>query len=826
MMAFGVTDLSHDVLVTPTRAQMNDIFEPDAAESRSATSSGLAKVLALFCAFLLPRTFAFISVAGVVACATLLQLVASCSKTGVMAVARPMTVAVPSMNTGQDESPTDGGSISRYPRGFWQMWALQFVGWLSVCTWSFYFSSVWAQILQAKPGTPDFDAAVQQGTQWLLYGSIVFLAAGSFLTQLSAPTGLLGGEMMSMCAAVTVMAATLAAVCLAHLSLQARYVSIVLVVLAMPISYQILANTPFAWIERQDGFDAKSRGKFTGIFNSSLAAAQATTAVLSGPLTAAFGGQLWSAYAAVVVVDIALLVFLTLGYLCRRLERRKFSSSVTGAHCMLPNGKRRPATELQKIAAQLAVAIPELGWSVCEALFIPLLIELEVPAALLSIGWAISPLFGLFLQGYVGRQSDIHGRTPFIVFFGAMSVVGLTVSPLMPLLSSKAAAGMLAMVTFGVADLSRALRWKEQMLEVATAVLSGPLTAACGGQLWSAYAAVVVVDVAILAFLTLAWCKKSGFRTMAGTWGSLRSLGLSAAALAAQLPWWPLSRRRLTLSLLAGYLLSFLNGDERRPGSRRSLFLLAAVQRFWNAVLPFFFNVDCKVEDIEELRACDQCVVAVHPHGVLSFGHYLLISGFHPDLEKALPARRRCALSAGVIFKLPVVREIALGMGCVDAHRDIAERCLCGGLSLSVVPGGEREQLLAQRGQVEKLVLKHRQGFVRLALQHGVPVVPVYVFGEAQLYKQSQLLFGLRSWVQRKLGIALVMPYGPWGLPFLKFPDPIRMVVGKPVHMPRTLHPTSADLEQNHARYVQALCDLFERNKAASGYGSHVLEIV
>ncbi|CAJ1416246.1 unnamed protein product, partial [Effrenium voratum] len=177
MMAFGVTDLSHDVLVTPTRAQMNDIFEPDAAESRSATSSGLAKVLALFCAFLLPRTFAFISVAGVVACATLLQLVASCSKTGVMAVARPMTVAVPSMNTGQDESPTDGGSISRYPRGFWQMWALQFVGWLSVCTWSFYFSSVWAQILQAKPGTPDFDAAVQQGTQWLLYGSIVFLAA-------------------------------------------------------------------------------------------------------------------------------------------------------------------------------------------------------------------------------------------------------------------------------------------------------------------------------------------------------------------------------------------------------------------------------------------------------------------------------------------------------------------------------------------------------------------------------------------------------------------------------------------------------------------------
>ena len=38
--------------------------------------------------------------------------------------------------------------------------------------------------------------------------------------------------------------------------------------------------------------------------------------------------------------------------------------------------------------------------------------------------------------------------------------------------------------------------------------------------------------------------------------------------------------------------------------------------------------------------------------------------------------------------------------------------------------------------------------------------------------------------------------------------------IRSPAACRRTLHPTSADLEQNHAKYVQALCDLFERNKA------------
>ena len=50
------------------------------------------------------------------------------------------------------------------------------------------------------------------------------------------------------------------------------------------------------------------------------------------------------------------------------------------------------------------------------------------------------------------------------------------------------------------------------------------------------------------------------------------------------------------------------------------------------------------------------------------------------------------------------------------------------------------------------------------------------------------------------IGVALVMPYGPSGLPFQKFPEPVRLVVGKPVDMPRIPEPRQQDLQEHHGR--------------------------
>lgn len=89
------------------------------------------------------------------------------------------------------------------------------------------------------------------------------------------------------------------------------------------------------------------------------------------------------------------------------------------------------------------------------------------------------------------------------------------------------------------------------------------------------------------------------------------------------------------------------------------------------------------------------------------------------------------------------------------------------GLSLGILVGGEREQLLSQRQQHD-VVLRDRKGVVKLALQFGVSLVglvffcnptnffkvrsivlkvPCYCFGETDLYGHSNLFIRARQWL-------------------------------------------------------------------------------
>jgi hypothetical protein len=53
--------------------------------------------------------------------------------------------------------------------------------------------------------------------------------------------------------------------------------------------------------------------------------------------------------------------------------------------------------------------------------------------------------------------------------------------------------------------------------------------------------------------------------------------------------------------------------------------------------------------------------------------------------------------------------------------------------------GGEVEQILTQRGQ-DGVCISHRKGFVRLAMRHGVAVVPGYCFGCVDAYYTSRYI--------------------------------------------------------------------------------------
>eukprot|EP00930_Biecheleria_cincta_P090564 TRINITY_DN79966_c0_g1_i1.p1 TRINITY_DN79966_c0_g1~~TRINITY_DN79966_c0_g1_i1.p1 ORF type:complete len:447 (-),score=60.82 TRINITY_DN79966_c0_g1_i1:418-1758(-) len=325
--AFGLADVSHDVLVTPTRAQMNDIVGPDEAETRSAVAGGSGKLFALLCSMLLPSSTAFFLVGLVVAFATIVQLAPS-----PVAAEAATCSGDTTQSRNERSSLAEEGTQFRYPEGFWPMWILQFGGWLSTCTWSFYFTSVWAEI-QGAEGGADFHESVQSATRLLLFGAFVFLGSAPILPRLSGPSGLIKNELNCLMLSLLVMMVTLLSLSQKTMMLISAVMSrqmqltiaTILVVVFYPVAYQVLANIPFAWLERQPEFDSFYRGRLSGTFNSSIAVAQALTALVSGPVVAAFGGQLSAAYLAVAGVDAALLVFVLLIRLRRYLRSRRSS---------------------------------------------------------------------------------------------------------------------------------------------------------------------------------------------------------------------------------------------------------------------------------------------------------------------------------------------------------------------------------------------------------------------------------------------------------------------------------------------------------------------
>lgn len=87
-----------------------------------------------------------------------------------------------------------------------------------------------------------------------------------------------------------------------------------------------------------------------------------------------------------------------------------------------------------------------------------------------------------------------------------------------------------------------------------------------------------------------------------------------------------------------------------------------------------------------------------------------------------------------------------------------------GGNVAAIVVGGAAEAFNCRPRQY-KLVLKKRKGFCKVALQNGSPLVPVFSFGETDLFDQVQNPEGstirkIQEWLKKRIGLAPAIPLG------------------------------------------------------------------
>jgi len=250
-----------------------------------------------------------------------------------------------------------------------------------------------------------------------------------------------------------------------------------------------------------------------------------------------------------------------------------------------------------------------------------------------------------------------------------------------------------------------------------------------------------------------------------------------------------------------------------KPWGSRALALslanaMRAIATFWGVV----FTDDTREKWGPEQSVLDphrQYVVSWHPHGAFTFTpafytNELMTKSTLPDA----PGLRNWFVSiADIAFRVPVVGEAMLLWNARSASFSVVADMIRNGVSVTIQPGGVPEQVLTDCTH-EKALFPPQLGWIKLAIQHGLPLLPVYSFGENQV-------FGTSKW-SRRFSSKL---HGLTGFPLPLFcPIPssgeVHMRWGRPIEViEQQDQPEQWQVERLFGLYVRELMMLFDEHK-------------
>ncbi|XP_037377696.1 2-acylglycerol O-acyltransferase 2 [Talpa occidentalis] len=254
-------------------------------------------------------------------------------------------------------------------------------------------------------------------------------------------------------------------------------------------------------------------------------------------------------------------------------------------------------------------------------------------------------------------------------------------------------------------------------------------------------------------------------------------------------------------------------GGRSRDFGRRNI--------IWNYMRDYFPISLIKTAELDPSR---NYLAAFHPHGVLATGAFINLCTESTGFSSKFPGICSHLMMLNVWFRIPFFRDYIMLAGLVASDKESAAHILNkkgGGNLLTIIIGGAQEALDARPGNYA-LLLKNRKGFIKLALIHGVPLVPIYSFGENNLYDQVENAPGsYLRWIQNRLqkvmSISLPLFHGrgvfQYSFGLIPYRQPINTVVGKPIEVQKTPNPSQEQVDQLHQQYIKELYDLFEAHK-------------
>lgn len=120
------------------------------------------------------------------------------------------------------------------------------------------------------------------------------------------------------------------------------------------------------------------------------------------------------------------------------------------------------------------------------------------------------------------------------------------------------------------------------------------------------------------------------------------------------------------------------------------------------------------------------------------------------------------------------------------------------------------------------VTLRTRTGFIRLAIKHGVAVLPTFCFGELDAVRAVRPIpAGLALWLRKKFRVSTNVFVGRYGT-FVPKRAPFNLIIGRPIAPAQNLAEDGAAFEAEvariHAAYKEELRRMYRENQARFGY--------
>lgn len=208
----------------------------------------------------------------------------------------------------------------------------------------------------------------------------------------------------------------------------------------------------------------------------------------------------------------------------------------------------------------------------------------------------------------------------------------------------------------------------------------------------------------------------------------------------------------------------------------------------------------------------EKYILALHPHGFIPFATGVNLSlspqskNIYNNYYKSL-YNNLYPGTATFNYFFPILRELYLLFGTIDCSRPNLTNYLNNNKSIALFIGGARESIYCGKGKTT-LILNRRNGFLKLALETGTSIIPVFTFGENDKFTsftcKNNIIFEL---FHRLTG--LWMPIIKYNL----FESNIISVIGKPIHVEKNINYNENDIFILKEKYKNNLNTLFEKFK-------------